>query len=46
MLSRLSLFAVAAGSRVTAIDLNPVFALPKGKGALAADAVIELDRLK
>lgn len=42
MLSRLSRFAVAAGERLSAIDLNPVLVLPEGKGAFAADAVIEL----
>jgi acetate---CoA ligase (ADP-forming) len=44
MLSRLSAFAAAAGSDLSSIDLNPVFALPEGKGAVAADAVIELER--
>lgn len=42
MLSRLSAFAVAAGDRLQSIDLNPVFALPDGQGAFAADAVIEV----
>jgi len=42
MLSRLSAFAVAAGPRLQSIDLNPVFAMPQGQGAWAADAVIEL----
>jgi hypothetical protein len=42
MLSRLSAFAVAAGPRLQSIDLNPVFAMPQGQGACAADAVIEL----
>ncbi|MBI5276482.1 MAG: acetate--CoA ligase family protein [Burkholderiales bacterium] len=42
MLSRLSAFAVAAGPRLQSIDLNPVFAMPEGQGAYAADAVIEL----
>ena len=46
MLSRLSSFAVAAGSMLSAIDLNPVFALAEGKGAVAADAVIELERFE
>ncbi|SFU90125.1 Acyl-CoA synthetase (NDP forming) [Methylobacterium sp. 174MFSha1.1] len=40
MLSRLSVFAAAAGPRLASIDLNPVFALPEG--AFAADAVIEV----
>jgi acyl-CoA synthetase (NDP forming) len=42
MLSQLSAFAAAAGPRLQAIDLNPVFALPAGEGAYAVDAVIEL----
>lgn len=42
MLSRLSLFAVAAGDQLESVDLNPVIALPKGQGAWAVDAVIEL----
>ena len=40
MLARLSVFAVQAGPRLRAVDLNPVFAMPEG--AYAADAVIEL----
>ena len=42
MLSRLSAFAAAAGPRLQSIDLNPVFAMPEGHGAFAADAVIEV----
>src|SRR5580704_17820649 len=42
MLSRLSAFAHAAGPRLASIDLNPVFAMPEGHGAFAADAVIEV----
>ena len=42
MLARLSAFAVAAGPRLASVDLNPVFALPAGQGAFAADAVIEV----
>ena len=41
-LSKLSEFAVAAGPRLQSIDLNPVFAMPEGQGAFAADSVIEL----
>ncbi|MGY4167729.1 acetate--CoA ligase family protein [Bradyrhizobium sp. USDA 4529] len=41
MLSRLSVFAAAAGRRLRAIDLNPVLALPEG--AYALDAVIEIE---
>ena len=42
MLSRLSVFADQAGPRLRSVDLNPVFAMPEGEGAYAADAVIEL----
>ncbi|WP_169804402.1 acetate--CoA ligase family protein, partial [Polaromonas jejuensis] len=42
MLSRLSVFAHQAGPSLQSIDLNPVFALPEGQGAYAADAVIEV----
>tara|TARA_R110000787_G_scaffold286377_1_gene404503 strand:- start:20683 stop:22788 length:2106 start_codon:yes stop_codon:yes gene_type:complete len=43
MLSKLSIFAAAAGARLLSIDLNPVLALPQGQGAYALDAVIELN---
>ena len=42
MLARLSAFAHAAGPRLASIDLNPVFAMPEGQGAFAADAVVEV----
>jgi len=42
ILSRLSVYAHQSGPRLLSIDLNPVFALPAGQGAFAADAVIEL----
>lgn len=42
MLSRLSAFAAQSGERLRAIDLNPVFAMPDGGGAFAADAVLEI----
>ena len=42
MLARLSVFAHQAGARLRSIDLNPVFAMPEGEGAFAADAVIEM----
>ena len=42
MLARLSVLAYEAGPRLRAIDLNPVFAMPDGEGAFAADAVIEV----
>jgi hypothetical protein len=40
MLANLSAFAAAAGPRLSSIDLNPVFAMPEGQGAFAADAVM------
>ena len=42
MLAKLSVFAHQAGPRLQSIDLNPVFAMPEGQGAFAADAVIEV----
>ncbi len=45
MLSRLSVFAMEAGPRLQSIDLNPVFAMPAGQGAYAADAVIEINTI-
>lgn len=42
-LSRLSVFAVQAGPRLRAVELNPIVALPPGQGAFALDAVIELE---
>ena len=42
MLARLSVFAAQAGPELQSIDLNPVFAMPEGEGAFAADAVIEI----
>jgi acyl-CoA synthetase (NDP forming) len=42
MLAQLSAFAHAAGPRLTSVDLNPVFAMPEGHGAFAADAVVEV----
>ena len=42
MLARLSVFADQSGPAVQSIDLNPVFAMPEGQGAFAADAVIEI----
>lgn len=48
VLANLSRFAVGAGKRLDSIDINPVFAMPEGQGAFAADAVIQLktDQLK
>jgi acetate---CoA ligase (ADP-forming) len=42
VLANLSRFAVGAGERLDSIDINPVFAMPEGQGAFAADAVIQL----
>ncbi len=42
MLARLSVFADQAGDGLRSIDLNPVLAMPEGKGAFAVDAVIEI----
>lgn len=42
MLSRLSVFAHQAGPALQSVDLNPVFAMPAGQGAFAADAVLEI----
>ena len=41
-LSQLSAFAAAAGERLQAVDINPVFAMPSGCGAFAADAVVSV----
>ncbi len=38
----LSRFGAAAGERLLSVDVNPLLVLPEGKGAFAADAVIEL----
>lgn len=43
VLSRLSVFAHQAGSRLRAIDLNPVVVMPQGEGVFALDAVIEVE---
>jgi acetate---CoA ligase (ADP-forming) len=42
LLSRLSVFAAKAGPKLAGIDLNPVVALPRGQGAYALDALIEI----
>ncbi len=46
VLANLSRFAVGAGERLDSIDINPVFAMPEGQGAFAADAVIQLNEQK
>jgi hypothetical protein len=33
---------VQSGPALQSIDLNPVFAMPDGEGAFAADAVLEI----
>lgn len=43
MLSALSRFAARADSRLASIDLNPVMILDEGQGALALDALIEIE---
>ncbi|WP_226502211.1 acetate--CoA ligase family protein [Pseudomonas sp. MWU16-30317] len=40
MLAKLSEFAWRVGDSLQSVDLNPVFAMPAGQGAFAADAVI------
>lgn len=42
-LSALSAFAMAAGPRLAAVDVNPLLVLPAGEGCFAADAVVEID---
>lgn len=39
---RLSRFAVAAGDALESVELNPFVVLPRGQGALALDAVLQL----
>ena len=41
-LAALSRFAVAAGDRLKSLDMNPFVVLPRGEGALALDAVLNL----
>jgi hypothetical protein len=40
-LARLSQFAAANADTLAAVDINPFLVLPEGRGAVAADAVIE-----
>jgi acyl-CoA synthetase (NDP forming) len=40
LLSRLSIFAHANADRIDSIDLNPVLAMPQGRGAVPLDALI------
>jgi hypothetical protein len=42
-LSRLSLFAAAHGEVIDSLDLNPFVVRPRGQGALALDAVLQLN---
>ena len=37
-----SQLAVALGNQLLGLDINPMIVLPKGEGALAVDAVVEL----
>ena len=39
-LSRISVFAHENCDRIDSIDVNPFIVLPKGKGAIAVDALI------
>jgi acyl-CoA synthetase (NDP forming) len=41
-LAKLSAFAVAAGDRLTSVDINPFLVLPEGQGGFAADAMLEI----
>ncbi|MDF1722393.1 MAG: acetate--CoA ligase family protein [Minwuia sp.] len=41
-LAALSRFAVAHRDRLLSVDLNPFVVLPKGQGAMALDAVVEM----
>ena len=45
VLAQLSQFAAEAGPRLRSVDLNPVFAMPEGQGAWAADAVLEVEEV-
>ena len=45
VLSQLSQFAAEVGPRLRSVDLNPVFAMPEGQGAWAADAVLEVEEV-
>ena len=42
-LAALSRFAAGAGERLLSVDVNPLLVLPEGRGAFAADAVIEVE---
>jgi len=43
VLARVAALAHALGTRLVALDLNPVLVLPEGRGAVAVDWLIELD---
>ncbi|KAF1066297.1 MAG: Protein lysine acetyltransferase Pat [Pseudomonas citronellolis] len=45
VLANLSQFAWDAGPRLRSVDLNPVFAMPAGQGAWAADAVLDVEEV-
>jgi acetate---CoA ligase (ADP-forming) len=42
-LTALSRFAVAAGDRLSSVDINPFVVLPRGQGAVALDAVVVVE---
>jgi hypothetical protein len=37
-----SLLACALGDQLVGLDINPMIVLPKGQGAIAVDAVVEI----
>jgi len=45
VISKISQFAAAAGSRLDALDVNPLMVMPKGRGAVVVDCRMSLDNL-
>lgn len=43
-LAALSAFAIEAGDRLSSVDVNPLVVLPQGRGVMALDAVVMIDR--
>ncbi len=43
VLARVSMFAWQARGRIAEMDINPLLVLPKGRGVVAADALVALD---
>lgn len=39
-------FAASAGPRLLSVDVNPLLVLPRGRGVVAVDALVELDESK